>query len=40
MEAPSRDLHPETREGLGTALVLSAHKSSRHDWEGFWKDPT
>ena len=26
MEARSRDLHSETREGPGTALVLSTHK--------------
>jgi len=30
MEALSRDLHPETREGPGAALVLSTQKSVRH----------
>jgi hypothetical protein len=34
-EARSSHLHSETGEGTGTTLFLSAHKSSRHDWQGF-----
>ena len=39
MKALQRDLHPETREGPGAALVLSTQKSIRHDWQAVWKDP-
>ena len=29
----ARVLHPEAGEGPGSALVLSTHKSVRHDWQ-------
>jgi hypothetical protein len=36
----ARVFHPENRKGLGAALVLSTHKSARHDWQAVWKDLT
>jgi hypothetical protein len=30
----------ETREESEATLVLSTHKSARHDWQAIWKDPT
>jgi hypothetical protein len=39
-ETSPRVFHPATREGPGTALVLSTQKSARQDWQAVRGNPT
>jgi len=39
LEARTRVFNPETRERPGAALVLSTHKSTRHDWQTVRENP-
>ena len=33
LQARTRDLHPETWDGPGTAPFILSHKSAGHDWQ-------
>lgn len=39
MEARLSDLRSETREEPDTALILSSHKSTGHDWQVVREEP-